>query len=213
MTESELRALWLANLLQERHVYKLPVNPLRIARAYGIRVRTASAFIGAGVDERELFEVWGNRDGCAMAAGRDFLICYNDRQPKNRQRFTAAEELCHILLGHVRDERFAIGTQGFDREIYAEYEHEAKTAAGLLLFPASTYLRLRYAYPLRELAWACRISEDCASTTAVFIDKNEAELREKACGRIFDVGFDYMHRKKVSAIRVSMGRRELFCGE
>ena len=202
MTESEQRALWLANLLQERHVYKLPVNPLRIARAYGIRVQTASDYISAGMDEQELFEVWGNRDGCAMAAGRDFLICYNDKQPPNRQRFTAAEELCHILLGHVRDARFRVGTQEFDREIYLEYEREAKTAAGLLLMPASTYLRLRYAYPLQELAWACRISEDCARMTAAFIARNEAELRAKACPRIFHMSYEYMKPNKVYAISV-----------
>lgn len=177
MTDREKRALSCVNYLLDHFVYKLPVEPEKIAKVYNIKLCSASDYIGQGMDKDVLFDIWGNSDGSAMSCGKLHVINYNDQTPINRRRFTIAEELMHILLGHTQDKRFSVFSQDYSPEVYNEYEHEAKTAAGLLLMPLPVYFRNRLR-TLEEISSACMISGACSFVTAQYIAQNETELRE-----------------------------------
>ena len=178
MTDREKRALKCVNHLLDHFVYKLPVEPYKIAKAYNIKMCSASYYAEQGMERDALFAIWGNSDGSAMSYGKQHVINYNNAMPYNRQRFTIAEELMHILLGHTRDKRFSVFSQDYSPEVYDEYEHEAKTAAGLLLMPLPVYFRYHPYRSLEAIASACMISSACAFTSAQYIAQNEAELRE-----------------------------------
>ncbi len=177
MTERERAVVRLANELCARHALTLPVDIETLCRHYGARLCTLSELEAQGLDSETVFALWGNRDGVAMASRRGRLIGYNDRAAENRIRFTLAEELMHLLLGHTEDARFAVGRQSYDDDTYARYETEAKRGACLLLVPPTVYFRCRCRGSLAALARLCRVSRACAWTAAQYYEQNENELR------------------------------------
>ena len=177
MTERDRRVVRLANELVRRHALTLPVDVAAICPIYGARLLSLSELEEKGLDAETVFAVWGNRDGVAMASRRGRTIGYNDRAAEKRIRFTLAEELMHLLLGHTEDERFRLGEQSYDAETYALYEAEAKHGACMLLVPPTVYFRYRELYGLGGIARLCRVSRACAWTAAQYYDENEKELR------------------------------------
>lgn len=177
MTERDRRVVRLANELVRRHALTLPVDVAAICPVYGARLLSLSELEEKGLDAETVFAVWGNRDGVAMASRRCRAIGYNDRAAEKRIRFTLAEELMHLLLGHTEDERFRLGEQSYDAGTYALYEAEAKHGACMLLVPPTVYFRYRELYGLGGIARLCRVSRACAWTAAQYYDENEKELR------------------------------------
>lgn len=177
MTERDRRVVRLANELVRRHALTLPVDVAAVCPIYGARLLSLSELEEKGLDAESVFAVWGNRDGVAMASRRGRTIGYNDRAAEKRIRFTLAEELMHLLLGHTEDERFRLGEQSYDAETYALYEAEAKHGACMLLVPPTVYFRYRELYGLGGIARLCRVSRACAWTAAQYYDENEKELR------------------------------------
>lgn len=177
MTERDRRVVRLANELVRRHALTLPVDVAAVCPIYGARLLSLSELEEKGLDAETVFAVWGNRDGVAMASRRGRTIGYNDRAAEKRIRFTLAEELMHLLLGHTEDERFRLGEQSYDAETYALYEAEAKHGACMLLVPPTVYFRYRELYGLGGIARLCRVSRACAWTAAQYYDENEKELR------------------------------------
>lgn len=171
-----------ANLVLNRYAYTLPVDVFRLCRVFDVELVPLTKYEDQGFTEQEMFAIWGNPDGAASHFEGRPVIGYNDRAPMRRQRFTLAEELMHVLLGHVYDPRFNAFRQEYDPAIYAQYEHEAKTAAGLILMPANFYLTHRHSYDLLTLAKACDVSEACAYTCAQYYEKEDKLLR-RACTR------------------------------
>ena len=111
-----------ANELVRRHGLTLPVDIAALCGHYGVRMVTLSELERRGMSREAVFAVWGNRDGVAMSGRRGRAIGYNDRVAEKRIRFTLAEELMHLLLGHTADRRFAVASQSYDEELYARYE-------------------------------------------------------------------------------------------
>ena len=177
MTERERRVVRTANELVRRHGLTLPVDVAALCRHYGARLVTLSELERRGMSREAVFAVWGNRDGVAMASRRGRTIGYNDRAAEKRVRFTLAEELMHLLLGHTEDERFRLGEQSYDAGTYALYEAEAKRGACMLLVPPTVYFRYRELYGVGGIARLCRVSRACAWTAAQYYDENEKELR------------------------------------
>ena len=177
MTERERRVVRTANELVRRHGLTLPVDVAALCRHYGARLVTLSELERRGMSREAVFAVWGNRDGVAMSGRRGRAIGYNDRAAEKRIRFTLAEELMHLLLGHTEDARFAVGRQSYDDDTYARYETEAKRGACLLLVPPTVYFRCRCRGSLAALARLCRVSRACAWTAAQYYEQNENELR------------------------------------
>lgn len=184
LTDREALVFGTVNQIIERYVYRLPVDVLAICRACGIAVRPLSWYTQQGMDPEALFTIWGNTDGVAATCEGRSVINYNDQTPHNRARFTLSEELMHILLGHTSDPRFCIFSQDFDPVVYEQYEREAKTAAGMLLFPASLYLRHRLTASDAAFAHVCDISEACAWTTRRFYEARLLEMKKFASQKV-----------------------------
>lgn len=177
MTERDRRVVRTANELVRRHGLTLPVDVAALCRRYGARLVTLSELERRGMSREAVFAVWGNRDGVAMATRRGRAISYNDRAAENRVRFTLAEELMHLLLGHTADRRFAAARQSYDAAVYACYEAEAKHGACMLLVPPTVYFRYRELYGTAGVARLCRVSRACAWTAGRYYEENENELR------------------------------------
>ena len=177
MTERERAVVRLADELVRRHALTLPVAVERICPLYGARLLPLSELTDRGMDAETVFACWGNRDGVAMQSRRGRTIAYNDCAAPNRIRFTLAEELMHLLLGHAADGRFSVARQRYDDATYALYESEAKHGAAMLLLPPTVYFRYRERLGLSAIARLCRISRACAWTAAQYYEQNEAELR------------------------------------
>ena len=178
LTERDKDVVRLANELVRRHGLTLPVDVAALCPVYGARLMPLSELEEKGLEPEAVFAVWGNRDGVAMASRRGRAIGYNDRAAEKRVRFTLAEELMHLLLGHTEDERFRLGEQSYDADTYARYEAEAKRGACMLLVPPTVYFRCRGLYGLAGIARLCRVSHACAWTAAQYYEQNEKELRE-----------------------------------
>lgn len=177
MTERDRRVVRLADELVRRHSLTLPVAVERICPLYGARLLPLSELTARGMDAETVFACWGNRDGVAMQSRSVRTIAYNDRTAVNRIRFTLAEELMHLLLGHASDGRFSVARQLYDEETYALYEAEAKHGAAMLLLPPTVYFRYRERLSLASIAQLCQISRACAWTAAQYYEQNETELR------------------------------------
>lgn len=177
MTEREREIVRLADELVRRHALTLPLDVAALCRHFGARLLTLSELEEQGLDSETVFAVWGNRDGVAMASRRGRTIGYNDRAAEKRIRFTLAEELMHLLLGHAADPRFAAGEQCYDADTYARYETEAKRGACMLLVPPTVYFRCRTLYGVGGVARLCHVSRACAWTAAQYYEQNEEELR------------------------------------
>lgn len=196
MTERDTLVIRTANYVIQRNVYRLPVNIMSVCCSYGIRLLPASEYIIRGMNPQILFGTWGNPDGSAVSLGDNHVINYNDMVPENRQRFTLAEELMHILLGHTKDHRFNAFAQTYPEEVYMQYESEAKHGAGMILVPPSVYFKYRAIYGLDQIAKLCRVSRACAYTVAKYYDQNEADLREHFTHKYIDCQTERLIPKK-----------------
>jgi hypothetical protein len=170
LTDRDKLIFDISNAVLNRFVYALPVDIFGIIHALGIRTLTAADYEQLGMTREELFSVWGNEDGAAgRICGRE-VINYNEKKPPLRIRFTLAEELMHILLGHTADPSFG-ADRSYSSDTYAQYEHEAKTAAGLVFIPAQVYIRHRGA-SREAIARVCNVSAACAFTTAKWYEEH-----------------------------------------
>ena len=204
MTEREKRLVLLSNELVRRHVCTLPVDVAALCRLYGARLMPLSELEKQGLDAQTVFALWGNRDGVAMASRRGRAIVYNDRAAEKRIRFTLAEELMHLLLGHTADASFRAMDQRYDAETYARYETEAKRGACMLLIPPTVYFRYRTLYGIGGIARLCRVSHACAWTAAQYYEQNEEQLRAlfTACPLRCDTRA--LPRRRTRPVRISL---------
>ena len=135
-------------LLQEG-VRELPVNIVGLCRQMGIRVRYFTP--GAG-----------ESDGYTTIFLGMPVIFVSDACSPERQRFTIAHELGHLLLGHVgQAELVNREPDPGDNPI----EHEANVFASRLLAPACVLWALDAREP-DEIAALCRISRQAAEFRA-----------------------------------------------
>lgn len=134
-------------LINER-VTELPVMVSKLCRNMGIQVRYYSP-----TDEN---------DGYSTIVGDRAWIFVSERSMPERQRFTCAHELGHILLGHVGRYKLVNRepTRG-DNPI----EQAANVFASRLLAPACVLWALNVRTP-EEIAALCQISHQAAAFRA-----------------------------------------------
>lgn len=135
-------------ILLNEGVTELPVKVGALCRQMGIEVR--------------YFTPTGPSDGHSMMAGNQPVIFVSNQCSVERQRFTCAHELGHILLGHVgRYELVNREPDPKDNPI----EQAANVFASRLLAPACVLWALDARTP-EQIADLCRISLQAATFRA-----------------------------------------------
>lgn len=134
-------------LLQE-NVTELPVNVIKLCKQLGIRVQS--------------YVPQDDNDGISVIIRGEPRIFVSEKCSKERQRFTIAHELGHILLGHVGEyELVNRDPDPKDNPI----EQAANVFASRLLAPACVLWALDTRTP-EEIAILCKISYRAASFRA-----------------------------------------------
>lgn len=132
-----------------------------------------------GLSMWDVFEIWGNEDGAAnvicSGSRRTYKIAYNDYTSR-RSMFTIAEEIGHIILGHLEDPSFSIFSQTYKDETYLKYEEEARIAAGLLICPPKFYYENEKYLNEAKLSDLCHITKKCAHVRIGILNKYRDEI-------------------------------------
>ena len=168
-------------LLQEG-VRELPVNIVRLCRQMGIRVQ----YFTPGAGESDGYST--------IFLGTPIIFVSRECSPE-RQRFTVAHELGHILLGHV-GEAGLVNREPDPRD--DPRERAANVFASRLLAPACILWALDAREP-EEIAALCRISYRSASFRAermAALYERDKFLTSPLERKVFDQFGDFITRKK-----------------
>jgi Zn-dependent peptidase ImmA (M78 family) len=146
------------NVLIEEKIQQLPVSVGQICKNRGIQVR--------------YYTPKDENDGFSTIIKGEPWIFVSDQVSPERQRFTAAHELGHILLGHVGQYELVNREPAkMDNPI----EHAANVFASRLLAPACVLWALN-AHTPEEIAKLCQISRQAAAYRAermkILYDRN-----------------------------------------
>lgn len=133
----------------------LPVSVVRLAEHYGIAVVKNGS-------RNWLKE--GQSGACIIPDDGEPLICYDERESRERIRFTVCHELGHILLGHPLKMGLLQHTRTTDKE-RPQVESEADMFAARVLAPACVIWALDLHTP-EEIAALCQISLESAKYRA-----------------------------------------------
>ena len=129
---------------------KLPIDVLRIARAAGIRV----------IRDSTVHDLMPGENGKAYFDGSQWVIIYNDSNPKEISRYTLAHELGHIFLGHEMTHAKYVGTHEFSHR--RPSEHQADMFAQRLLCPACVLWGLGV-HSAEDIASCCVVEQSTAA--------------------------------------------------
>lgn len=131
-------------LLIDFNISTLPVKVTKLCRELGIEVKLYTSQNGEGGE-------------CKSLNGR-YIICLNETDPPERQRFSCAHELGHILLGHIGKYKL------LNREPSTSdnpIEQAANVFAARLLAPACVLHEIGVKSP-EDIARLCEISMPAA---------------------------------------------------
>ncbi len=155
----------------------LPLDVKQLCRNMGIELLPLSEITAnAGLTEDEVFDIRGNKDGCANSYKDHKVIAYNDSQIEGRIRFTICEEIFHFVLGHTEDPRFCIFSQKYDESTYQTYEEEARTGAGLILCQPQYFFANPDKLSPNNLEQLCGITGKCAVVRYDILTKFQASI-------------------------------------
>lgn len=136
-------------ILIREGITELPVNVVSLCRKMGIRV--------------QYYTPQDDNDGCStILLGTPRIFVSNRRSPE-RQRFTIAHELGHILLGHIGGGVALVNREPSPTD--NPIEHEANVFASRLLAPACVLWGLDL-HDATDIARVCRISMQAAAYRA-----------------------------------------------
>lgn len=145
-------------ILLDMDIRALPVNVSSVCRAMGIAIK--------------YYDGTAESDGqSTMIAGQP-LIFVSRNKPVSRQRFTAAHELGHILLGHVGQGELVNREPSPDDN---PLEQEANVFASRLLAPAC-------------VLWGCGVRSAQDIMTLCDISRQAAEFRWQRVQQLLDRG-------------------------
>lgn len=168
-------------VLLNEGVVELPVNVVQLCRGMGILVK--------------YYDGDGNSDGYStIFLGRPRIFVSRNCSPE-RQRFTIAHELGHILLGHVGEYDLV------NREPNSKdnpIEQAANVFASRLLAPACVLWAMDAKTP-EEIANLCRISKQAAGyraeRMAILYQRNKF-LTSSVERKVYEQFADFIHKKK-----------------
>lgn len=151
----------LSDIYEAAHVRRLPVDPVDISRALGIKVIDYEAVVYCfDTDIRSLYAKYPL--GFSFKDGGTCCIALNKNScGERRRRFTAAHELAHCVLGHFES-----------ADISTYEEHAAERFAAELLAPLAVLRDCRVRSD-EEIARLCGISHHAARIRAEELAKRE----------------------------------------
>ncbi len=186
LTDREQLIFHVSNYIVDKYVWSLPVNIKNIYNILNIKIVPLSEYLTLGMTREEVYAVWGNTDGAASKMGSEYAVGFNDvKVSEKRARFTLAEELSHILLGHTDDPLFNAFRTGAQPDVYDRYEAEAKATASLILIPGAFWLRHKGA-GIHRMAKVCGVSEACAYTSGKWYEDHEDLIRIAATHKLLE---------------------------
>ncbi len=145
-------------VLINENIHSLPINTSRLCRGMGIVVR--------------LYDPEDENSGCSCFINGVPNIFVSRSEPVLRQRFTAAHELGHILLGHVGKYEL-VNREPSDRD--NPIEQAANVFAVRLLAPAC-------------VLWGCNVDTADEITDICGISRTAAEFRLKRMKELYKRG-------------------------
>ena len=140
---------------------ELPIKVSAICRKLGIQVRSyekAKKLLKRHQLEHKTLEI----DGFTLGIDGRYTILFNEHCSIQRNRFTVAHELGHILLGHVPKD--GIHITAINREPSSKdnpLEQQANVFASRLMAPLCVLKSLRI-NDVKDIAKLCDISETAA---------------------------------------------------
>ena len=111
--------------LIDTNTASLPLSVVKTAEHYGIAV----------VKNGPRNWLGSKQSGAALKTEEGWIICYDERESRERIRFTVCHELGHILLGHPLKEGTVQHTRTIDKD-RPKVESEADMFAARVLAPA-----------------------------------------------------------------------------
>lgn len=135
-------------VLINEHITELPVSISKICKNMGISIR--------------LYEAEKNNSGYSLIIDNKAFIFVNKNDSVERQRFTAAHELGHILLGHVGKYKL-VNREPSDSD--NPIEQAANVFASRLLAPACVLWGCHFS-SADDIAKHCKISRQAAEYRA-----------------------------------------------
>ena len=133
-------------------ISELPVRPSWIAKAAGIKV----------IKNSDIHELSMHESGASILVDKKWYIIYDDKNPKQRSRFTIAHELGHIFLGHELRKGYYARTFNTSRPVI---EQQADAFAARLLAPACVLWGLEL-HSAEDISKVCDISMSAAAIRA-----------------------------------------------
>lgn len=160
-------------ILRDHDLFDVPVDPLKVAKALGIKVMNA------------VFSQ-PNKSGAVAKRGQEYSIFLNTNEPPSRKRFTIAHEIGHRLLhmSSSEDSEFidtednfrtaeAIDSEIWDADRRREWEANA-FAGALLMNEALLKEKWQACKDSSYLAWMFQVSE-----TAMVVRLSQLGLLEE----------------------------------
>lgn len=164
-------------IILEMGFTELPIKVSAICRKLGIEIRSynKSKLL---IEKYHLEYKTRKTDGFTLGINGRCIIFYNDSCSKQRNRFTIAHELGHILLGHVPQKGVYLAT--FSKG--SSLEQQANVFASRLLAPVCVLKEVGI-ISVKQIAELCGISETAAQyrlNRLIEINKKEQRfLRER----------------------------------
>ena len=140
--------------LIDTNTASLPLSVVKTAEHYGIAV----------VKNGPRNWLGSKQSGAALKTEEGWIICYDERESRERIRFTVCHELGHILLGHPLKEGTVQHTRTIDKD-RPKVESEADMFAARVLAPACVIWALGLHTP-QEISDLCQISLQAAQYRA-----------------------------------------------
>lgn len=176
-------------LLIKHNICELPVKVSKICRAEGIKIFSYK-------DAKEILKQLGLENKCSENDGFTFsgTIYYNSDCTVQRQRFTVAHELGHIMLNHVGKYELA------NREVSSKdnpIEQAANVFASRLLAPAC-------------VLWGCGIerAEDIAKKCDISIPA--AKIRMERLNKLYERNKVFLETRGKSCFLMSPLERDVY---
>lgn len=184
--------------LIKMNITKLPFVPLDVLHQMGVKINTYGKIANRlNCSYDEITETFESADGYSSydADTNRYAVAYNEtRLPPERQRWTLAHELGHIVLGHfVEFDATRLTRAGLSNEEYRVLDQEADAFASEVLAPRLVLFESGAYHDRDDIKYACDISFTAAEYKARYLSRIVAFTDTQEHLLLRKQFFDFMH--------------------